>query len=387
MSNVTQFVGPENEPVSKGTSALPPSTTASQGGQTEKHGALYRVLIPLVATTAAVGLAVLGIVNWDRWEVGAVTQSTDDSYVSADVSTLSARVGGNVTTIDVADYQAVKSGQLIARIDPSQYDAAVALATANVQAANGSLTNLANQEKLQAATISAAKAQKQSAEAQQVQTKEEADRQVALRDATTKQALQQAQAASLQAVASVAVADANIEQQEAQLSVLQGQSDILKAQLGAAQANLDNALLNQKYSRIYAPFDGILGAALVHTGDYAGIGSSIMSIVPRDGFYITANFKETQLARMSKGDHADILVDTFPGQTIKGTVADMSPASGSVFALLPPDNATGNFTKIVQRVPIKIVLDPGQPIASRLRAGFSATVTVHSGPVDEEGSK
>ena len=367
-----------NAPLLKVPLVPDPPKSPPAAAQAPARGALRRVLIPVVATSLAAGLAVFGARGWDQWEINAVDQTTDDAFVAADISTLSARVSGNVKRVGVNDYQTVQAGQLIAEIDPAQFDVAVDLASSSADAARGNLANLANQEKLQAANIAAAMAQHQSAVAQEVETGEEADRQLALGDATTKRALQQAQAAKLQAQAAVAVADADIDQQQAQLGVLKGQESILKAQLDAARAGLENARLQKDYSRIYAPFTGILGARLTHVGDFVGVGTSVISIVPSDGFYVTANFKETQLARMRKGDAAEVRVDTFPGRTFKGKVADMSPASGSVFALLPPDNATGNFTKVVQRVPIKIYLDPGQPLATSLRAGFSATVTVHS---------
>ncbi len=384
MTISTSLENKGNLPSETATLSSPPKIEPELA-QASPRGAIRRIVFPAVAICLAAGLAVFGALGLDLWQINAIDQTTNDAYVAADISTLSARVSGNIKQVGVADYQTVKEGQLIAEIDSAQYDAAVNLASANADAARGNLENLTNQETLQKAIIAAAVAQRLSAVAQQVVTKEQADREVALGDATSKQALQMAQAASLQAQGAVAVADASIDQQNAQLGVLNGQSDILKAQLSAARANLDNANLQKDYSRIYAPFDGRVGASLIHVGDFVGVGTSIISIIPSDGFYITANFKETQLAKMKKGDPADVHIDTFPGQTLKGKVANLSPASGSVFALLPPDNATGNFTKVVQRVPIKIHLDPGQPLAEHLRAGFSATITVHSGTGEEIG--
>ncbi|KQV70221.1 HlyD family secretion protein [Rhizobium sp. Root1220] len=356
----------------------PPASGVPAGNSGPSSGPLKRLIIPVTATVLAVGLGIGAIVNWSQWEVNSAVQTTDDAYVAADVSTLSSRISGNIKTLGVSDYQSVKAGQLIVEIDPDLYDAAVRLATANVDAAKASFANLSNQEDLQSAVINAAIAQRDSAVAQEVQTGEEAVRQVALGDATTKQNLQAAQAAHLQAQAAVEATTANIEQQKAQLKVLKGQEASLQAQVDAAGANLSTALLQQKYSRIYAPYDGVVGLNLTHVGDYVGVGTSVISIVPLSSLYIAANFKETQLARMKPGSVAEITIDTYPGQKVTGKIVGLSPASGAVFALLPPDNATGNFTKVVQRVPIKIEFDPGQPLVPKLRAGLSVLVRVNT---------
>jgi len=165
--------------------------------------------------------------------------------------------------------------------------------------------------------------------------------------------------------------------------VLNGQYPLLRSQVNAAQASLDTALIHQGYARIYAPFDGVIGRRLVHEGDLVAAGTSVISEVPLPRVYVTANFKETQLSRMTPGRTADIAIDTFPGQILHGTVIGLSPASGSIFALLPPDNATGNYTKVVQRIPVKIVFDPGQPLVDRLKPGMSAVVTVDT-KLDQE---
>nr|WP_313904375.1 HlyD family secretion protein [Rhizobium laguerreae] len=305
-----------------------------------------------------------------------MTQTTDDAAVGADFSTMSARVSGNIRTIAVDDYQPVKKGDLIVEIDPSEYDAALALATANLEAAKASRVNLGNQENLQRAVIKAAEAQNASALAVEEQTRLEFERQKNLGQASTEQRLQQAQASFLQAQASVASTAAAIEQQRAQLQVLQGQEPLLNAQIDAQEANFTTAQLHQRYSRIYAPFDGVVGKKSVHLGDYVGIGGSIVAVVPIPNVYVTANFKETQLSRMSTGQLVDVRIDTFPGKILQGRVGKLSPASGSTFALLPPDNATGNYTKVVQRVPVRIEFISGQSLIRSLRPGMSAIVTV-----------
>ncbi|MBB3659743.1 membrane fusion protein (multidrug efflux system) [Rhizobium sp. BK650] len=341
---------------------------------------LRRLAIPLLAITlVSAGVAIVSI-DWNRWVAGASQQSTDDAVVSADVSTLSAQISGIVRSTPVSDYQKVTKGELLAEIDPREYDAAVAVSKANLAAANASLANLANQIELQKAVVQVAEAQNASARAQETQTEQEFHRQTSLGGATTQQLLQQAEAAYLQAQASVKSTAAAIEQQKAELNVLNGQYPLLQAQVNAAQASLDTALIRQGYTRIYAPFDGVIGRRLVHEGDFVAAGTSLVSEVPLPNVYITANFKETQLSRITPGRPAEVRIDTFPGQRLHGKVIGLSPASGSVFALLPPDNATGNYTKVVQRVPVKIVFDPGQPLVERLKPGMSAVVTVDTKP-------
>lgn len=339
-------------------------------------GTIRRVSIPFLAIVI-VGSAVASvIIDWDSWIAGAARQSTDDAIVNADISTLSAQISGKIERVPVADYQKVTKGQLLAEIDPRTYAAAVAVASANLASANATLANLGNQIDLQKAAIDDAEAQHASALAQNTQAEEEYRRQSNLGGATSQQALQQAQAAALQAAASVRSTAAAIAQQQAQLKVLQGQDPLLRAQVDAAHGNLDTAQINESYTRIYAPFDGMLGKRLVQDGDFVSAGTGIISEVPLPNVYVTANFKETQLSRMSAGNKVEIEIDTFPGYTLRGTVIDLSPASGSIFALLPPDNATGNYTKVVQRIPVKIAIDPNQPLLARLRPGMSATVTV-----------
>ncbi|CDM62272.1 MULTISPECIES: HlyD family secretion protein [Rhizobium] len=337
---------------------------------------IRRLAIPALAIAVVCASMALVMADWNRWVAGAARQSTDDAVINADVSTLSAQVSGTVRSTPVGDYQRVTKGQLLGEIDPREYDAAVEVAKANLASANASLANLANQVALQKAVVQAAEAQNASALAQQTQTELEFHRQTNLGDATSQQLLQQAQSAYLQAQAAVKSTAAAIEQQKAQLKVLDGQDPLLRAEVSAAQGNLDTALIRQGYTRISAPFDGVVGRKLVHEGDFVAAGTSVISEVPLPSVYVTANFKETQLARMTPGRAAQVTIDTFPGQTLSGKVSRLSPASGSIFALLPPDNATGNYTKVVQRIPVRIDLDPGQTLANQLKPGMSAVVSV-----------
>lgn len=336
-------------------------------------------LLAVVLTTTAIASVT---VNWDRWIADAETQTTDDAMVNADVSNLSAQISGTVTKVLINDYQKVTKGEILAEIDPRSYEAAVKFASANLAAANATFANLGNQIELQKAAIEGADAQHASALAQNAQAQEEYTRQSNLGGATSQQALQQAQAAALQAAASVRSSAAAIDQQKAQLKVLQGQAALLKAEVDAAQSALETAQINEGYTKIPAPFDGVLSRKLVHEGDFVAVGTGIISEVPLPNVYITANFKETQLSRMLPGNKVTIRIDSFPGQILHGTVSDLSPASGSIFALLPPDNATGNYTKVVQRLPVKISIDPQQALLDSLRPGMSAKVSV-STPVGD----
>lgn len=355
----------------------PVSTPSGPAAKTEDPPSVFsRLAIPVVAVFAALAAVSYSTVSWNKWTANAAVQTTDDAYVAADVSMLSARVSGNITALGISDYQKVSVGDLIAEIDPREYQAAVELAVANLAAAKASRENLANQELLQSAVIDAAQAQLSSARAVERRAQEEFDRQQSLGDATTVQLLQQAQAALLESKAAVVSGLAAIEQQKAQLSVLKGQEPLLDAQVAAQQANVETAKLHQEFSRIYAPISGTAGKKAVQLGNYVSVGTEVASIVPLQDVYVTANYKETQLAHLRPGQSATVSVDTLPGIEFKGIVTRISPASGSVFALLPPDNATGNFTKVVQRLAIRVELDKDQSQLDRLRPGMSATVSI-----------
>lgn len=341
----------------------------------ERPSASGRMLLPVIA----VGVALAGVFyaggNWNEWTSNASYQTTNDAAVGADVSFISARVSGNLVSAHVADYQHVRKGDLIAEIDPREYDAAASLASANVSAARSSRANLTNQEALQLAAIVAATAQHDSALASLEQSRLEYERQQNLGQASTEQRLQQSHAAYLQAQATAESTAAAIDQQKAQLDVLRGQESLLDAQIAAQSASLTAAELHREFTRIYAPFDGTVGKQSAHVGDYLSIGGNIVPIVPNE-VYVTANFKETQLANMHVGQVAEVKLDSFPGKILRGKVERMSPASGSTFALLPPDNATGNYTKVVQRIPVRITIDYGQPLRDVPSPGLSAIVTV-----------
>ena len=367
-------------PAGAGTAAAPPV----QGAATVPGGALVfhlrRLLIP-VACIAVVGAAlVFANLRWDAWAAGAPMQATDDAYIHADVSVMSARVGGNVLAVAVHDYESVKAGDPLVEIDPADYQAEVEAAEAAVAGARAALANLKNQEALQAALVSQAEAEQTSAVAIATEMQEEFDRQGTLLKGGlvgTVRQVEQATANLAKASAEVTAAGAAVVAQKRQLDVLVGQEASLRAGLDAAQANLKTARLKLSYTKVVAPFDGTVGTRLVQVGDYVNVGTNLIAVVPIPAVYVMANFKETQLTRVEPGQPVDITVDTFPGTVLRGRVERLSPASGAVFALLPPDNATGNFTKVVQRIPVRIAFEPDQPLVAKLRAGMSVEARIH----------
>lgn len=336
-----------------------------------------KILVPVAVVAAVTAMVALSSQRWDVWTASAATQTTDNAYVRAEMSRLSARVSGNVSAVNVSDFASVKAGDVIVQIDPSDYVAKRDQAKANLEAALAQLKNLANQEQLQRAAITQANAQLAVTQANADLAQTEANRQVALAQSGAgvqqkkEQALAQVQVSS----ASVSAATAAVASAQAQLSFIEGQKGQLAANIDAAKAALQSAELLLSYTKISAPFDGVVGERQVHVGDYITTGSNAISIVPLPSVYLIANFKETQLGLMKEGQVATVSVDTLPGETFAAKVSRLSPASGSQFALLPADNATGNFTKVVQRIPVRIDFEPS-PALAKLRSGMSAVVSV-----------
>jgi membrane fusion protein (multidrug efflux system) len=350
---------------------------------------LARLAIPLFAVLVALAFIALATVRWDEWVGGARIQTTDDAYVRAELTRLSSRVAGEVLTVAVRDFQHVKAGDLLVQIDPADYQAQVDQAEAGVVGARAALDNLSNQVELQYATIAQAEAQLVSAQAQEVEAREERDRQQSLTqtEAGTRQKLEQATAGYARAQADVQANRALIAAQRHQLEVLSGTKKQRAADLEGAKATLAAARLRLGYTRITAPFDGVVGEREVQPGDYVNIGSNLINVVPLPDVYVIANYKETQLTRVKPGQIVDVTVDSFPNQALHGRVERIAPASGSQFALLPPDNATGNFTKVVQRIPVRIALDKGQPLLERLLPGMSVVTRIHTDEATANGGK
>jgi membrane fusion protein (multidrug efflux system) len=369
--------------------AAPSASQTTPPSSSGARSSLNRLAIPLLAVLAAFGFIALATSRWDAWVGNAVIQTTNDAYIKADVTRLSSRVAGEVLAVATDDFQRVKAGDLLVQIDPADYQAQVALADAGVAGAQAAFDNLANQIELQYATIAQAEAQQVSALAQEVEAREEQERQQSLTqtEAGTRQKLEQAVAAYARAQADVRASRALIAAQRHQIEVLTGTKKQRAADIEGAKATLAAAKLKLGYTKITAPFDGVVGERQVQPNDYVNIGSNLINVVPLPDVYIIANYKETQLTRVKPGQSVDVTVDSFPNQRLHGRVERISPASGSQFALLPPDNATGNFTKVVQRVPVRIQLDKGQPLLERLLPGMSVVTEIHTDDAVSNGGK
>jgi len=348
--------------------------------QPAQTGALWLRLAPsIVAVAIAMACIVVATLSWDRWVGEWPVQTTDDAYVRAQMTQLSSRVAGAVKAVPVDDFQRVKAGDLLLQIDPADYLAQVAQAEAGKAAARATLDNLANQIDAQKALVAQAEALRISAMALALEAAQEQKRQQALvqTQSGTVQKLQQATAANNKAEADVKASDAAIAAQKQQLAVLDGTRQQRAADLQGAEAALQSAKLRLGYTHITAPFDGVVSERQVQPGNYVNIGSNLIAVVPLPNVYVIANYKETQLRRVRPGQRVEIEADTFSGQTLAGIVERIAPASGSQFALLPPDNATGNFTKVVQRVAVRIRFDNDQPLVDRLLPGMSVTTRIH----------
>jgi membrane fusion protein, multidrug efflux system len=375
-------------PASTGPSQTAAAVAAARAAALQR-GAWSRFAVPLFAVLVAFVFIALATLRWDAWVGNAVTQTTNDAYVRAEMTRLSSRVAGEVLTVAANDFQRVKAGDLLIQIDPADYQAQVAQADASVAAAQAALDNLSNQVELQYATIAQAEAAQVSAAAEEVQARQEQERQQSLSqtEAGTRQKFEQATAAYAKAQADVRASRAVIAAQKHQMEVLAGTKKQRAADVLGAQAALAAAKLKLGYTKIVAPFDGVVGERQVQPGDYVNIGSNLINVVPLPNVYVIANYKETQLTRVKPGQSVDITVDSFPDEKLKGHVERISPASGSQFALLPPDNATGNFTKVVQRVPVRIVIDKNQPLLERLLPGMSVVTNIHTGDAGTDGGK
>ena len=323
----------------------------------------------MIVALAFVALATL---RFDEWVGNAVVQTTNDAYVRAELTRLASRVSGEVLTVAVTDFQRVKAGDLLIQIDPADYEAQVAQSEAAVAAAQAVLDNLANQIELQYATIAQAEAARLSAEALEVEAKQEQERQQSLTqtEAGTRQRLEQAVAGYAKAQADVRASRAVIAAQQHQLEVLQGTKKQRAADARAAKATLASVKLKLGYTRIIAPFDGVVGERQVQPGDYVNIGTNLINVVPLPKVYVIANYKETQLHACRTGPAGrDHRRHVSRARSCAARSSALRPRRGSQFALLPPDNATGNFTKVVQRIPVRIQFDDNQPLLGAAGAG------------------
>jgi membrane fusion protein (multidrug efflux system) len=387
------------------TKPLPPESdkpaAASRGSVGWK-----KYVTPLLVVVLALAVLITITRNWNAWEGSKVEQVTDDAYVRGDITPLSTKVAGIVRTVHVADFQQVHKGELVVELQDDDYRTQVDQASATVEAARSAIGNNRRQRELQdtriakalagidqaKAQIAAAEAGKNAVEAQLVRARAERKRQEGLYQthSATQQTLETAVANDDQLSAQLASRDADLNQARSVLlgselgaeaerrskAVLESQDIQLQADLRAKQANLAAAMVNLGYTKIYAPGEGTVGERQVRTGQLVSPGTQVIAFVDVTK-WVQANYRETQLTNVKIGDPAELRIDQYPGQVIHGKVLEIAPASGSQFSLLPPDNATGNFTKVVQRIPVKIALDD-TVVAAKLRPGLSVIATVRT---------
>ena len=335
-------------------------------------------LVRLAVLIAAGVIVVLFATQWDRWVGLSIRQVSDDAYVRGDITPLSAHVEGYVRRVPVDDFQRVKEGDVLVEIEDDDYRARVAQAEADLLSAQAAIENLKARKAAQHAQVAEAEDAINATQADVERTRLEAVRQRTLLATTfgTPQRVEQADAAAERFAATMARNQAELDAQRSQMAVLDTQEAQLRADVKAKQAALDLAEINLGYTRILAPVGGMVSERGVRDGQYVHAGSQVISIVPLDNVWVLANYKETQLTHVAIGQRAEIRVDTFPGVVITAIVDSIAPASGSQFSLLPPDNATGNFTKVVQRIPVKLRIAPDNPLAGKLRPGMSVIATI-----------
>jgi len=399
-----------SSPVSIGSAApaakSPPATPDPPPPPPRSKSRWQTFVTPILVTLLAAAVFVTITWNWNAWEGGKLEQVTDDAYVRGDLTPLSTKVAGIVRVVHVADFQKVQTGDLLVELQDDDYRAQVNQANAAVEAALAAIENNRRQRALQdvriakaleaieqaKAQIAAADAGKDAVQADLVRARSERTRQEGLYEtrAATQRNVEAAVADEERLAAQFATRDADLNQALTILSsnelaveaerrtqaVLESQEMQLQADLRARQANLAAAEVNLGFTKIWAPGDGTVGERQVRPGQLVSPGTQVISFVDVTK-WVQANYRETQLTNVKVGDAADIRIDAYPGQVIGGHVVEIAPASGSQFALLPPDNATGNYTKVVQRIPVKIALDD-TTLAATLRPGLSVIATVRT---------
>lgn len=334
-----------------------------------------KIILSILLLIAITGGSAYGY-RW--WTTGRFQEKTDNAYVESEISIVAPKVAGYIAQMMVEENQPVHTGDLIAIIDQAEYKAKVAQAEALVRAAEAALATNVSRLSLGRAGVAQAEAEMRSADA---------DRQRAENDLVRYRELSQKQFASQQrldqAVMESRKSDAAVEKSRAAVSAKREEVNVqlasrreLEAQLAEARAQLAAAKLDLENTELHAPVDGVIGNRTMRMGQYVKAGTQLMSVVPLEQVYIVANFKETQVAKFQAGQRVQISVDAFPGRRIIGRVASIAPASGAKFSLLPAENATGNFTKIVQRIPVRIDLDAEDNAQIRLRPGMSVEVIV-----------
>jgi membrane fusion protein (multidrug efflux system) len=349
-------------------------------GQTISRRRRLPVRQILIGLAALIVLAGAGDYGHYYWTTGRYLVSTDDATVAAHSVAISPKISGYIADDAVDDNEIVHAGQILARIDDRDYRTALAAAQANVAAAQAGIQHLEQQIDQQQLTVAAAGDAVTTDQAALVFSRQQLTRYSGLAHigAGTVQDSQQWQADITEKEAALARDTAQVGVAKKQIDVFDAALEQAKAMLSGQQAALHQAELNLSYTTITAPVDGTVGDRSLRLGQYVQAGTELMEIVPLSAVYVTANYKETQLTDVRPGQPVVIAVDTFPGVPVHGVVNSIAPASGEEFALLPPDNATGNYTKIVQRIPVKITIDPRDKLFGRLRPGMSVEPTINT---------
>jgi membrane fusion protein, multidrug efflux system len=354
------------------------SVRAGNAGQALAGRNKRRLRTTLFAVGSFAVLVTAGLYGHSWWTSGRFMVSTDDAYLQADSVAISPEVAGYIAAVPVQDNEQVAPGQLLARIDDRDFRAALASAQANADAAAAGVNELVQQMAQQKFTIAETQAAVASDQASVAFARQDFGRYAALakNGAGTVQEAQQSGTSAQNRQADLQRDMAAVGVAETQMEVLGAQLVKARAEFALAQAALRQSQLNLGYTTITSPINGVVGERSLRVGQYVQAATQLMAVVPLQAVYIIANFKETQLTDVRPGQPVAISVDTFPGAVVHGVVNSVAPASGEEFALLPPDNATGNFTKIVQRVPVKITIDPHDPLLGQLRPGMSVEPSI-----------
>jgi membrane fusion protein, multidrug efflux system len=357
----------------------PMSAIAGEHVATAPAGALTRRRLKWLVYAALGGAIVLGAARYgdEWWSVGRFIESTDDAYAGGNVTPISPHVAGFVAQILVGDNEYVRAGQPLVRLDDRDFRAAVDRAAAIVAARKATLDSLERKQTMQQTAIRQAKADLDAKEAQAEFAKQDDERyrDLAQTAAGSRQNAERASALNLAAEAGVVSSQAGLDAAKQQLLVLEAEIAVAKADVAQAEADLHTAELNLGYTDIRSPIDGYVGNRAAEIGAYVAGGAYLVTVIPAHDLWVDANFKEDQLGKMTPGQSATVVADVLPDHVFHGHVGSVAPATGAVFSVIPPENATGNFTKIVQRVPVRIKLDD-DPMLRALRPGLSTTVNV-----------
>ncbi|MDX8539970.1 HlyD family secretion protein [Mesorhizobium abyssinicae] len=377
-AEVRTFPNAKVQPSTEAPEALPqPATVTPAEAPAKKKRSVRSLLLPII------GLGLLGAAGWygyDYWTDGRFMISTDDAYVQADMSFVSPKISGYVDRVLVSENQQVKAGDPLLTIDDGDYKIAVAQADAQISTLAKTLDRIDAQTKAAQASLQQAQASKVADQAAADNAARAQDRaaQLLKTHVGTQAQLDDAQTALDQAKAALVGADAQIAAAQANIGVLEAQRAESASTLASLQLGRDKAARDLSFTVLKAPYDGVVGNRSVEQGDLVSPGQKLAVVVPMDKLYIVGNFKETQLGHLVAGEKVRITVDAIDGQSFEGTVSSLAPASGAVFSLLPPENATGNFTKVVQRVPVRIDVPADVLKTGKLRAGLSVIVAADS---------